>query len=425
MSKRLVAMLVALGLVAAALIWLNLDGEEPLPTFEAQACGLGPEVLERLQRGLTPAADTLVAIPRRPFHWRLPGGPATQGLSGTGAEERVPLVFYGPGVVPARGEVEARATLADVAPTLGTFLRGAVTTADGNSIDEVVSLESSIARPPPKLIVTVVWQGAGWNLLREWPGSWDNLLHLVENGVSLSGAIVGHLPVGGAPALITLGTGAYPRSEERSLAARWQSAKDGRARVGLVGTEEHLDTLLKGTQRVRSGSMSELIRAGFGADEETDLIFEVAGGIAEAAASDGPSSEAVFDAIQRQDRRLGQTLELLNDRVGRGNYVVVFTADGGVWPDAVASDQAVAAGPQRLQDLIETEFGDVVREVRPTELDVDASTNATEVARFLQRVDPGDLVAEDARETGSASFFALAAPSDVVARVDCGARPLG
>ncbi|MDQ3751460.1 MAG: alkaline phosphatase family protein, partial [Actinomycetota bacterium] len=73
------------------------------------------------------------------------------------------------------------------------------------------ALVPAARRPvPPRLIVTVVWDGGGWNVLDRWPGSWPFLREIMGRGTSVEGAIVGSSP-SVTPAIHTnIGTGALP-----------------------------------------------------------------------------------------------------------------------------------------------------------------------------------------------------------------------
>ena len=122
--------------------------------------------MERIQRGYYgPRSGQIAVLPRTPIYFASGGS----GWSHSGPWpylQRVPLVFYGPGVIERRGEVARPVEMADVAPTLARLLRGSIQSADGRPLAEVASLDArALGRAPPRVIVTVVWDGGGWNTL--------------------------------------------------------------------------------------------------------------------------------------------------------------------------------------------------------------------------------------------------------------------
>lgn len=120
----------------------------------------------------------------------------------------VPLVMYGPGVIARRGRIGARATVADLAPTTAALVRFAGwPTRDGRVLGEALVPDV----PPPRLVLTMVWDGAGDNLLEAHPQSWPYLRSLRRAGVSFENAIIGSTPSNTPPIHATVGTGAWPR----------------------------------------------------------------------------------------------------------------------------------------------------------------------------------------------------------------------
>ena len=272
-----VAVLLLVGAGALALRLLGTD-EEP-PSFKAQACGLPGEWLERTQAGYyEPRSGQISLIPKTPAYMASGGG----GWSHSGPWpylQRVPLVFYGPGYIPATGEVDRPVTLADVAPTLGTLMRGSLPAGDGTSLSEVAQLNAkTLTKEPPRLILTIVWDGGGWNVLEQWPGDWENLLGMMDAGVSYTRATDGSSPSVTPAVHTTLGTGVFPsthgitgvpmRNEEgevvdaflngdssrfirtATLAERWDEQTDNQAKVGMIGYEPwHLGMIGKGAER--------------------------------------------------------------------------------------------------------------------------------------------------------------------------------
>lgn len=277
-----VRVLVAAAVVAALVIvasFLGLfDRHGPLPDFETQACSLPDGYLERTRRGFFgPRSGQISLLPRYPAYMASGGG----GWSHSGPWpylQDVPLVFYGPGVIEPLGDVDTPATLADVAPTFMRLLRGSFQTEDGKPLDEVARFTGRfLRREPPRLILTIVLDGGGWNTLEMWPDSWPNLKRLMEGGVSFTEATVGSNPSVTPAVHTTLGTGVFPHThgitgvpvrDEKgevvdaflkgessrfvqvpSLAERWDEQNDNDALVGMVGYEPwHLGMIGRGAE---------------------------------------------------------------------------------------------------------------------------------------------------------------------------------
>jgi arylsulfatase A-like enzyme len=280
-SKRSLAIAGAAAVVvlAAGFVALKMAGDEDLPSFREQACGLGPKMLERTQHGyFAPRSGQVSIVPHQPAYMASGGG----GWSHSGPWpylQDIPLVFYGPGYIPKIGQVDRPVTMADVAPTLATLMRGSLTNIDGEPLEEVAHLSGkSLSKPPPKLILTIVWDGGGWNVLEQWPGDWENLLKLMDEGISYTHATDGSSPSVTPAVHTTLGTGDFPwkhgitgvpvRDEEGevvdsflkgessrfiqtpALAERWDEQNDNEALIGMVGYEPwHLGMIGQGAER--------------------------------------------------------------------------------------------------------------------------------------------------------------------------------
>ncbi|MDQ3985997.1 MAG: alkaline phosphatase family protein [Actinomycetota bacterium] len=255
--------------------WLE---EDELPSFRDQACSLPEEWLERIERGHFPEhSGDISLLPKQPAYMASGAG----GWSHSGPWDylqRVPLVFYGPGVVDEGVEVDGAVTLADVAPTVAGLLRGAFK-ADGRRLDEVADFSpGQLRRDPPALVLTIVWDGGGWNTLDQWPDAWPNLGELIANGVSYRHATVGSSPSVTPSVHTTLGTGLWPathgisgipvRNEDGEVvdsflkgessrflqvptfAERWDEQNHNRALIGMVGYEPwHLGMIGQGAER--------------------------------------------------------------------------------------------------------------------------------------------------------------------------------
>lgn len=276
-------LLVAAALIAALVIGASFLGlferEEDLPSFEAQACSLPADYLLMTQRGyFEPRSGQIALLPKQPAYMASGGG----GWSHSGPWpylQDVPLVFYGPGVVEGKGEVERPVTIADIAPTIMTMLRASYQTDDGESLDEVVRFSGRMLRKPrPRLILTIVWDGGGWNTLRQWPEAWPNLARLMQEGVSFTSATVGSNPSVTPAVHTTIGTGVFPRThgvtgvpmrdesgevvdafldgessrfiQVPTVPERWDEQNDNGALVGMLGYEPwHLGMIGKGAEK--------------------------------------------------------------------------------------------------------------------------------------------------------------------------------
>jgi predicted AlkP superfamily pyrophosphatase or phosphodiesterase len=270
-SKRVAIVAVAAALVATGgAVVLDAFADETL-AFEAQLCGLPQEWLEVTRRGYNePRSGQITLLPDEPIYM------STGSLGWThsgpwGYLQNVPLVFYGPGRVPEGVEVDRTVTIADVAPTFAEMLPTDLGLA-GDPLSEVFG-----ARRPPRLIVTVVWDGGGWNGLEQWPDAWPQLKGLMRDGVSFTDAIVGSSPSVTPAVHTTLGTGVFPDEhgvtgvpvrdengtvvdsfndgksarfiEVPTVAEAWDEAQGNEALVGMIGYEPwHLGMIGKGAE---------------------------------------------------------------------------------------------------------------------------------------------------------------------------------
>ncbi len=121
--------------------------------------------------------------------------------------QEVPLFLYGPGYV-RPGVYERDATLADIAPTVGRLLGFDFDAPDGRTLTEAVP--PAAGRPPPRLVITLVWDAAGRNVLEAWPDDWPFLSSLIPQGAWYANASVGSSPSNTPPGHATIGTGAFP-----------------------------------------------------------------------------------------------------------------------------------------------------------------------------------------------------------------------
>ena len=270
---------------AVALVFVLLTactpGDEPDPLEEMAriptragkhdvSCSEIDQFVQRVRRGYVPVRSSDIAlIPHEPNYIGTPDAAVHTGPYDFLAE--VPLVLYGPGYVEALGEIDEVATMADVAPTIARLIGFDFDAPDGTALE--TGLTSSTR--PPRLIVTVVWDGGGWNTLREHPRSWPFLKRTIERGVSVGDMTIGSTPSVTPPIHTTLGTGAFPSrhgipnvkmttADDRyinpmelnspeyikvpALGDRYDVAEGNRPLVGVVATVNwHLGMIGKGT----------------------------------------------------------------------------------------------------------------------------------------------------------------------------------
>jgi hypothetical protein len=130
----------------------------------------------------------------------------------------IPLVFYGPGFIKPQGEIKLNreTTIADAAPTIAELLD---TPFPNDRPGRVVTEALEENRDEPKLVVVVVWDGGGWNVLDRWPNAWPFLSSLMEKGTSVTNTVVGSSPSVTPAVHASLGTGAFP--EQHGLVDIW------------------------------------------------------------------------------------------------------------------------------------------------------------------------------------------------------------
>jgi len=206
--------------------------------------------------------------------------PATSHASVWMYLEAIPLVVHAPGRVPA-GTHDERVTLADVAPSTATLMGFQDFLDLGREGVPLPGVQAPAS--PPKVIVTFVFDGGGWNVLKTWPDATPNLRRLMDTATTYTNAIHGSFPAVTACAHATIGTGTYPSEHGitghnirdttgkvrktygtpgsadpsdiliPTLADRWSDATGNRAWVGQLGYQVwHLGML--GAGRPNRGS---------------------------------------------------------------------------------------------------------------------------------------------------------------------------
>ncbi len=194
---------------------------DPRPDLEAMARDLGAEHLELVRRQFHPERSgdlQLVLAPYNSSNYSnestslVKDDPRSSHASVWMYLERIPLFVYGPGIVEPSDSTE-RVTLADLAPTTAHLMGF-----DAFRAPEGAVLPG-IERPttPPKVVVTFVIDGGGWNVLQHWDDpdetktAWPEMKRLMRQSANYRDAIVGTFPAVTACAHATIGTGAFPR----------------------------------------------------------------------------------------------------------------------------------------------------------------------------------------------------------------------
>ncbi len=227
------------------------------------ACDLPTPWIQRIHDGYHPGRSghlQIVLEPPNYFGQFLHSGPYPY-------LQRVPMFLYGPGHVPAVGRVTRPVRMTDLAPTYARYLGFRFPARDGQPLEEAIAPGTG----PPKLILTVVWDGAGRNVLDEHPDAWPTLGRLIDEGAWYENATVGSSPSVTPTVHTTIGTGALPRNHglidlrflvgDRlvgtrgvssrylripTLADRYDRARDNRAEIGIVASGGTLGMIGKG-----------------------------------------------------------------------------------------------------------------------------------------------------------------------------------
>lgn len=200
------AALVVVGLITAPTP--AITQEQALEAqLEAAACAVPTELLVRTWRGhRDDRSGELELLPQEPDfvgHGGLPHSGPWDYVA------EVPLLLYGPGYIRAQGAVDRTVTLADIAPTQGELVGFPFDAPDGAPLTEALVPDGERPAEPPKLVVVVVWDGAGRGVLDAWPDAWPELQGMIERGTWYDQAEVGSSPPSTAQIHATIGTGAF------------------------------------------------------------------------------------------------------------------------------------------------------------------------------------------------------------------------
>ena len=123
--------------------------------------------------------------------------------------QRVPMLWYGPGFIRSQGAVDRPVTTVGIAPTAASLLRFPFHAVDGSPMTEALLPEDERPRAP-KLIVTVIWDAGGRDVLEANPDAWPYLGSLIPKGTWYENMTVGSSPTSTAQIHANIGTGAFP-----------------------------------------------------------------------------------------------------------------------------------------------------------------------------------------------------------------------
>lgn len=180
------------------------EGED----FMSKACEVPAKLIRRVRLGYHPAhSEDITFIPDASNYSGNFAGPSHSGP--WDYLQEVPFVLYGPGVVDPQGApLEDPASITDFYPTVSEVLDFDLPRRDGSALTEILAEASA----PPKLVIVVVWDGVGRNVLDRWPDAWPTLADLEREGASFRRATVGSSPSITPATHSSLGTGTFPRT---------------------------------------------------------------------------------------------------------------------------------------------------------------------------------------------------------------------
>jgi hypothetical protein len=136
--------------------------------------------------------------------------PVDGGLSHAGPWDHlqhVPLLVWGPGYV-RPGTHDGSVSITDIAPTAAALVKFPYEAPHGRVLDE--ALLPAPDRDLPKLVVTLVWDSTGINVLEEWPRDWPFLRSMMREGAWFTDANVNISNSNTPPGHAAIGTGSYP-----------------------------------------------------------------------------------------------------------------------------------------------------------------------------------------------------------------------
>jgi hypothetical protein len=194
----------------------KLGRPDPRPIQEAMATDLGSEYMELVRRTFVARRSGDLQLLLAPYNSAnyaqeslslVPQDPRTSHASVWMYLQRIPLLVHAPGRVVA-SDSDERVTLADLAPTTAGLLGFDEWPDDRDG--RPLPLSTTRSARPPRVIVTFVFDGGGWNVLDAFPDDWPELRALMGESANFRNAIVGSFPAVTACAHATIGTGTFP-----------------------------------------------------------------------------------------------------------------------------------------------------------------------------------------------------------------------
>jgi hypothetical protein len=202
----LVALAAVLALVGSAFPSFSVAQEGNLAAFRKIACHVPNEVLLRTWRGLRlDRSGDIQIITQQPDF--VSGG--LTHASPWPYTQDVPIFYYGPGYV-KDGIVSKPVTSADIAPTEAQFLNFNGFHAPDGTVMKDALLPASQRTTPPRLLVQLVWDSGGMDVLDQWKNEWPYLKSLMPHGSWYTNATVGSSPSNTPTIHATIGTGSFP-----------------------------------------------------------------------------------------------------------------------------------------------------------------------------------------------------------------------
>ena len=287
MLKRVLVVLVAILLVAAGAAYVlkpetGVPGDAP--TIDEMARDVGTPILTHLKRGDFPErSGDVIAVPMPHNYmigeWDLRSLDSDEPWSNTTHPNpwdyltEVPIILRGPGI-PAGVTNSDPVDIAGLASTWADLLG----VQDYEGVQPPLPGAIEPGTEPPKVILNIVIDGGGWNVLMEHPQSWPTIQRLRDEGTTYTGATIGSAPSTTGALHATFGTGHYPEThgiigntfrdetgsiedvyldnadptylEEPTVAELWDEQNDNRPVVGTVSYEGwHLGMIGHGAQR--------------------------------------------------------------------------------------------------------------------------------------------------------------------------------
>lgn len=267
MNRRVfVVIIVALAVVVGALVFRRADEDRNLarrPKLEEMARALGADGMRLVVNGHVPGRSGEIMLVPGPHNFML--GDWNLRTFGTDSPVvtnshpnpwdylvRVPIIFYGPRWVPEGAVQHQHTDLTAIAATYGRWLDVRGYRPQGRPLGPLV--RKARGEEDPRLIVTVVIDGAGWNTLQRFTESWPNIRSLADRGTTYVNATVGSVPSVTGPVHANVGTGSYPtrhginnnpilagsdprRIEVPTISDVWKRQTGGRAITSLVAYE--------------------------------------------------------------------------------------------------------------------------------------------------------------------------------------------